>query len=85
MNEPVSLRTKIQSIRDASLKEPPFPYSQVPPHFDIGDVARLTHKPAGDQRVRQQRIEAWVRDVDATWKRIAINQAATVKAPGKVD
>lgn len=73
MNEPVSLRTKIQSIRDAALKEPPFPYSQVPPHLnlDIGDVARLTHKPAGDQRVRQQRIEAWVRDVDAAWKRLA--------------
>ena len=85
MNEPVSLRIKIQSIRDASLKEPPFPYNQVPPHFDIGDVARLTHKPAGDQRVRQQRIEAWVRDVDATWKRVAINQAAAAKTPGKVD
>lgn len=71
MNEPVSLRTKIQSIRDAALKEPPFPYNQVPPHLDIGEVARLTHKPAGDQRVRQQRIEAWMRDVDAAWKRLA--------------
>jgi hypothetical protein len=77
MNAPITLRTKLQSIRDAALKEPPFPYNQVPPHFDldIGDVSKLTHKPAGDHRVRQQRIEAWIRDVDAMWKRVVVKEA----------
>lgn len=73
MNEPVSLRTKLQAIRDAGLKEPPFPYSELPPEYklDIGEVPMLAHKPAGDHRARQQRIETWVRDVNVMWKRLS--------------
>ncbi len=73
MNEHVSLRTKLQAIRDAGLKEPPFPYSKVPSeyHLEIGDVPMLAHQPAGDHRVRQQRIETWIRDVDVMWKRLS--------------
>lgn len=73
MNEPVSLRTKLQAILDAGLKQPPFPYSKVPSEYplEIGDVPMLAHQPAGDHRARQQRIDAWIRDVDAVWKRLS--------------
>jgi len=72
MNEPVSLQTKIQAIRDAGLKEPPFPYSEIPPEYKLGisEVAMLAHKPAGDHRARLQRIEAWIKEVNAAWKRL---------------
>lgn len=72
MNELVSLSTKLKEIRDAGLKEPPFPYSELPHEhsLDISDVPKLAHKPAGDHRARQQRIETWIRDVNAMWKRL---------------
>lgn len=72
MNEPLNLQTKLQAIRDGGLKVPPFPYSEVPSEYNLGisDVPMLAHKPAGDHRARLQRIEAWIRDVDATWKRL---------------
>lgn len=73
MNEPVTLQVKLQAVRDAGLEQPPFPYSQVPSEYalDIGDVPRLAHKPAGDHRARQQRIDAWIKEVDAVWKRLS--------------